>query len=90
MAFAVRVAAVEQSVLTAVGKYDMGKMMTAAQAASTLGVSRAVIAKWCSKGLITYCKVGPQRTDILRRDRRMVRIPLTEVERLTTQVTRVE
>ena len=60
----------------------MVETITAAQTARRLGVTRAVVARWCARGYITHCRVGPEQIDKMKRDRRIIKVPVSEVEML--------
>ncbi|GEM_PF-2193015 len=65
------------------------KMLTVAKFAEALGVAPNTVHKWMAKRQIHYLKIGPPSVDAMGRDRRTVRIPESELQRLMEHVDRI-
>lgn len=61
----------------------MNELLSLRDAANELSVNVSTIRKWMRRGLVSVVRVGPRQLDILRRDRRSVKISRDELNRLT-------
>lgn len=57
--------------------------------AARLGVSTGTVKRWVLTRRITVIRVGPDNRDRMERDRRMVRIPVSELARMAEAVARI-
>ncbi len=58
------------------------KLITIKEASRKLSVTPACIRKWHRQGKLEIIKIGPQKTDILGRDRRVCRVRESDIRNL--------